>query len=40
MSKYNRSAKKMSIDKNEQYSKFLEELKQCLDELKHYHLPF
>lgn len=27
----------MSIDKNEQYSKFLEELKQCLDELKHYH---
>lgn len=27
----------MSIDKNEQYSKFLEELKQCLDELKQYH---
>lgn len=27
----------MSIDKNEQYSNYLEELKRCLDELKQYH---
>lgn len=37
MSEYNRRAEKMSIDINEQYSKFLEQLKQCLDELKQYH---
>ena len=27
----------MSIDKNEQYNKYLEDLKRCLDELKQYH---